>query len=202
MYLPKHFEETRSEVLGALMASHPLATLVSLGSEGLEANHIPLQARQTADGHWLLEGHVARANHLWQQAGVDFLVVFQGPQAYVSPAWYASKKEHGKVVPTWNYAVVHAKGKLIAHDDPVWLQSFLARLTQTHETKVASDWKITDAPDDYIEQLKKAIVGIEIPVTSIIGKWKTSQNRPESDRVGVKAALERLDPASAKLVQS
>jgi transcriptional regulator len=149
----------------------------------------------------VLEGHVARANALWQQAGQDFLVVFQGPQTYVSPAWYASKKEHGKVVPTWNYAVVHAKGTLIAHDDPAWLQGFLNRLTQGHETRVASDWKMSDAPDDYIQQLKQAIVGIEIPVTSIIGKWKVSQNRPLPDRVGVKAALERLDPASAKLVQ-
>jgi transcriptional regulator len=202
MYLPKHFEETRPEVLDALMANHPLATLVTLGVHGLEANHIPLAARRTAQGQLVLEGHVARANKLWQQVGQDFLVVFQGAQTYVSPAWYASKKEHGKVVPTWNYAVVHAQGKLIAHDDPAWLQEFLGRLTQTHETRVASDWKITDAPDDYIEQLKKVIVGIEIPVTSILGKWKVSQNRPANDRSGVKAALAQRDPASAKLIQS
>ncbi len=202
MYLPKHFEETRPEVLDALMAAHPLATLVTQGAEGLEANHVPLSTRRTANGGLLLEGHVARANTLWQHAGQDFLVVFQGPQTYVSPSWYASKKEHGKVVPTWNYAVVHAQGKLMAHDDPKWLQEFLSRLTQTHETKVASDWKVTDAPEDFIEQLKKTIVGIEIPVTRIIGKWKVSQNRPVVDRVGVKAALEKLDPYSAKLVQT
>jgi transcriptional regulator len=202
MYLPKHFEETRPEVLEALMAAHPLATLVTQGAEGLEANHVPLAARRTASGGLLLEGHVARANTLWQQAGQDFLVVFQGPQTYVSPAWYASKKEHGKVVPTWNYAVVHAQGKLVAHDDPKWLQEFLSRLTQTHETKVGSDWKVTDAPEDFIEQLKKTIVGIEIPVTRIIGKWKVSQNRPVADRIGVKAALEKLEPHSAKLVQT
>jgi transcriptional regulator len=201
MYQPKHFEETRPEALEALMAEYPLATLVTLGASGLEANHVPLAARRTEAGALVLEGHVARANGLWQQAGQDFLVIFQGAQHYVSPAWYASKKEHGKVVPTWNYAVVHAQGKLIAHDDPVWLQSFLGKLTQTHEAKVASDWKVTDAPDDFIEQLKKSIVGIEIPVTRISGKWKVSQNRPMADRVGVKAALQRLDPQSAKLVQ-
>lgn len=200
MYLPTHFEETRPEVLDALMANHPLATLVTQGAHGLEANHIPLAARRSAEGQLVLEGHVARANTLWQQAGQDFLVVFQGAQAYVSPAWYASKKEHGKVVPTWNYAVIHAQGKLMAHDDPVWLQAFLSRLTQNHETRVGSDWKITDAPQDYIEQLKKAIVGIEIPVTSIVGKWKVSQNRPATDRAGVKAALELRDPPSAKLI--
>jgi transcriptional regulator len=201
MYQPKHFEESRPEVLEDLMTNYPLATLVTVGAEGLEANHIPLAARRTASGQWILEGHVARANDLWQCAGQDFLVIFQGPQTYISPAWYATKKEHGKVVPTWNYAVVHAKGKLIAHDDPHWLQAFLTRLTQTHETRVASDWKVSDAPDDYIEQLKKAIVGIEIPVTSITGKWKTSQNRPPVDRVTVKAALAQRDPHSAKLVQ-
>lgn len=202
MYVPSHFDETRPEVLDTLMANHPLATLVTLGARGLEANHIPLAARRTAQGQLVLEGHVARANKLWQQAGQDFLVVFQGAQTYVSPAWYVSKKEHGKVVPTWNYAVVHAQGKLIAHDDTTWLQAFLAGLTQTHEARVGSSWKITDAPDEYIEQLKKAIVGIEIPVTSILGKWKVSQNRPATDRIGVKAALEQLDPQSAKLIQS
>ncbi len=202
MYLPNHFEETRPEVLDALMANHPLATLVTLGTHGLEANHIPLIARRTAQGQWVLEGHVARANTLWRQAGQDFLVIFQGAQTYVSPAWYVSKKEHGKVVPTWNYVVVHAQGKLIAHDDPVWLQEFLGRLTQAHEARVASDWKITDAPDDYIAQLKQAIVGIEIRVTRILGKWKVSQNRPAADRAGVKAALEQRDPQSAKLIQS
>ena len=202
MYLPKHFEETRPEVLEALMAAYPLATLVTQGGDGLEANHVPLVARRTVNGGLLLEGHVARANTLWQQVGQDFLVVFQGPQTYVSPSWYASKKEHGKVVPTWNYAVVHAQGKLMAHDDPTWLQEFLSRLTQTHETKVGSDWKVTDAPEDFIEQLRKTIVGIEIPVTRIIGKWKVSQNRPVADRVGVKAALEKLEPHSAKLVQT
>jgi transcriptional regulator len=201
MYLPKHFEESRPEVLEALMANYPLATLVTQGADGLEANHIPLTARRTNEGKFVLEGHVARANGLWLQAGQDFLVIFQGAQTYVSPSWYASKKEHGKVVPTWNYAVVHAQGKLIAHDDAAWLQGFLNRLTQTHETEVASDWKVSDAPEDFIEQLKKTIVGIEIPVTSIIGKWKVSQNRPSADRVGVKAALDRLDPQSAKLVQ-
>ena len=202
MYNPKHFEESRPEVLEALMAGHPLATIITQGADGLEANHVPLSARKTESGQWILEGHVARANDLWQRAGQDILVVFQGPQTYISPAWYASKKEHGKVVPTWNYAVVHAHGKMQAHDDPVWLQTFLTRLTETHERRVSSTWKIGDAPDDYIEQLKKAIVGIEIPITRIIGKWKTSQNRPPADRVGVKAALELLDPPSAKLVQS
>jgi transcriptional regulator len=201
MYLPQQFEETRPEVLEGVIASHPLATLVTLGANGLDANHIPLIARRTTDGNLILEGHVARANMMWQQAGQDFLVIFQGPQTYISPAWYASKKEHGKVVPTWNYVAVHARGKLVAHDDPVWLQEFLGRLTQTHELRVASNWQMTDAPADFIDQLKKAIVGVEINVTSILGKWKVSQNRSSADRYGVKSALERRDPQSAKLVQ-
>jgi transcriptional regulator len=200
MYTPKLFEESRPEVLDALMSAHPLATLVTQGEDGLEANHIPLKARRDTLGGLVLEGHVARANPIWQKNHQTILVIFQGEQTYISPAWYASKKEHGKVVPTWNYAVVHAQGTLVARDDPVWLHHFLNQLTQTHERRVGSDWNIRDAPDDYIEQLKKAIVGIEIPVTRIIGKWKVSQNRPPADRVTVKTALLGRDPASASLI--
>jgi transcriptional regulator len=202
MYLPKAFVETRPEVIDALMSAHPLATIVGMTEQGLEANHVPMLARRTAMGDLILEGHVARANPLWLRGGQEMLLVFQGPQTYVSPAWYASKQEHGKVVPTWNYAVVHAKGSLIAHDDAQWLQSFLQRLTDTHEARVSSAWQVSDAPVDFIQELTRAIVGIEVRVTSLQGKWKTSQNRPALDRAGVKAALTPMDTASADLISS
>jgi len=193
MYQPKHFEETRPEFLQELIAAHPLATLVTMTDAGLEANHIPLVLDSgPGDGpHGTLRGHVARANPVWRSArsDVEALAVFQGPHAYVSPGWYPSKREHGKVVPTWNYAVVHAQGPLRFIDDAGWLHSFVSRLADMHEAGQATPWKLGDAPEDFTRQMLKAIVGLEIPVTRIAGKWKVSQNRPTTDREAVAAAL-------------
>ena len=201
MYLPKHFEESRVDVLHDLIRTHPLGTLVTLATGRLEANHIPFEIDPEPAPLGTLYGHVARANPQWcdLSPGVDALVIFQGPEAYVSPSWYPSKQESGKVVPTWNYAVVHAYGPLRAIEDTTWLRAFVEKLTDRHETGRATPWKINDAPAGYVDKLVTAIVGIEIPIARLLGKWKVSQNRPASDREGVVAALHQQggDVASA-----
>jgi len=201
MYLPKHFEETRVEVLHGLVRAHPLGALVTLGADGLEANHIPFEIDSDPAPFGTLRGHVARANPVWRELsrGADALAIFQGAATYVSPSWYPTKQEGGKVVPTWNYAVVHAYGPLRAVDDPAWLRAFVERLTNRHESGRTAPWHVTDAPADYVDKMVTAIVGIELPVTRLLGKWKTSQNRPARDRAGVVAGLEQDggDAASA-----
>ena len=201
MYLPSHFAEKRPEVLQALMRAHPLATIVAMTADGLVANHIPLMyfpepgtGASAAAGAPLLgrlQGHVARANPLWRETdtSVEVLAIFQGPQAYISPAWYPGKREHGKVVPTWNYAVVHARGTLRIIDDPAWVHGLVTRLTQEHEAPRPEPWAVTDAPADYIAKTLQAIVGIELQVTRLLGKWKTSGNQPAANRQGAAQAL-------------
>jgi transcriptional regulator len=187
MYLPAHFEQHDPAALQALMHEHPLATLVSSNADGLTADHIPLE--YDAASH-ALRGHVARANPLWKQAaGQPVLAVFTGADAYVSPSLYPGKAATHKVVPTWNYAVVHAHGTLRVHDDAVWLHDFVSRLTARHEAARALPWAVTDAPADYVQQMLRAIVGIEIPLTRLVGKWKVSQNRSAEDRAGVAAGI-------------
>ncbi|MBS0447128.1 MAG: FMN-binding negative transcriptional regulator [Proteobacteria bacterium] len=193
MYLPKHFEETRPEVLHELVRAQPLALLITLGERGLDANPIPLILdADPAGGPGILRGHVARANPVWREArgDVEALAVFQGPQAYISPSFYPSKADGGKVVPTWNYVTVHGRGSLRAVDDADWLRAFVTRLTERHEGPRAAPWAVSDAPDDYIATMLRAIVGIEIVLTSLVGKWKVSQNRPAADRAGVVRGLE------------
>lgn len=195
MYLPKHFEQTDAAAMAQLLAQHPLATLAWQSADGLSAEHLPLLwDRGGADGpHGTLRGHVARANPVWcEAAGAQVLAVFQGPQAYITPSWYPSKAATAKVVPTWNYAVVHAQGHLRVIQDTAWLRTLVGRLTDTHEAARAQRWQVGDAPADYIEQMLRAIVGIEIEVTRLQGKWKTSQNRTASDRAGVAAGLDAL----------
>ncbi|HZV66262.1 MAG TPA: FMN-binding negative transcriptional regulator [Telluria sp.] len=189
MYAPSHFDETRPDVLRALVADHPLGTLVLQGPAGLDADHLPFELSAPADDapFGVLRGHVARANPVWRLAGQQALVVFQGPSAYISPSLYEEKQASGKVVPTYNYAVVHAHGTLHAIDDPAWLLAFLDQLTQRHESARAAPWSVHDAPRDYIDKLLGAIVGIEIRVERMQGKWKTSQNRPHQDRVNIAA---------------
>lgn len=199
MYLPALFEETRSEVLHALMRERPFATLVTQGADGLTANHLPLHLDTAGSELGVLQGHVARANPLWKTAAdTEVLVIFQGPQAYVSPSWYPTKREHGKAVPTWNYVVVHARGRVRAIDDPAWLRAQLETLVESHEAGMAEPWRISDAPPDYIENMLKAIVGIEITLTELTGKWKTSQNQPEINRAGVVAGLREQDTTDAR----
>lgn len=192
MYLPKLHEETRTEVMHGLMRAQPLATIVTLGSDGLIANHLPLLLDSTCGEFGTLRGHVARANPLWQQfsSTLESVIIFQGPDAYISPGWYPSKLEHGKAVPTWNYAVVHAHGLPRVVEDGGWLAKHLTELSDTHEAFQAAPWKLADAPKDYIDRMMEMIVGIEIPIAKLVGKWKVSQNRPAADRLGVIAGLE------------
>jgi len=192
MYLPAHFEETRPELLHDLIGQHPLGLLITLADAGLQANPIPfLLDAGTGGGPAVLRGHVARANPVWRDARADVaaLVVFQGPQAYVSPSFYPSKAEHGKVVPTWNYITVQARGTLRAIDDPTWVRGLVTRLTDRHEAPRPKPWAVSDAPDDYIATMLRAIVGIEIELTALTGKWKVSQNRSTADRNGVAEGL-------------
>jgi transcriptional regulator len=190
MYLPTHFEERRPEVLHALIRREPLGLLVTHGDAGLQANPVPFLLELQTGPQGMLRAHVARANPLWREAdGTEVLVVFQGPQAYVSPNWYPSKAEHGKAVPTWNYVTVQARGRLRAIEDPAWLRAFLTTLTATHEAPQPRPWTLEEAPADYIDKLLGAIVGLELEVRSLVGKWKVTQNRPAADREGVAHAL-------------
>ena len=193
MYLPKHFEETRIDVLHGLIHAHPLGALVTLTSGGLHANHIPFEVDPAPAPLGTLRGHVARANPVWREFSrdLDTLVIFQGPGTYVSPAWYPTRRQTGKVVPTWNYAVVHAHGALTVIEDRAWLRDFVTGLTDRHEAARPEPWRVTDAPADYIEAQLGAIVGLELRLTRLVGKWKMSQNRPAQDRTGVVDGLQR-----------
>ena len=200
MYLPSHFEESRTEVLHDAIRAHPLGTLVTLdGAGALQANPLPFLIEPGVSARGVLRGHVARANPLWRETrgDVDSLVVFQGAQSYVSPGWYPSKAEHGKVVPTWNYVVVQARGRLRAIDDAAWVRALVTRLTARFEAAMRKPWSVNDAPADYLEQMLRAIVGIEIEIASLVGKWKVSQNRSAADRAGVVAGLSALDDDAA-----
>ena len=202
MYLPKHFEETRTEVMHELLRAHPLGLLITLSGGELQANSIPFMIDAARGPHGTLVAHVARANPLWREAALTpVLAVFQGPQAYVSPSGYASKAEHGKVVPTWNYVMVQARGRLRAIEDPQELHALVSRLTDTHERRRAAPWAVSDAPADYVEATLRAIVGIEIPIESLSGKWKVSQNRSAADREGVARLLEREPGGAAMAAQ-
>lgn len=199
MYLPRHFEETRIDVLHQLMRERPLATLVTLGAEGLSANHIPFELDAAPEPLGTLRCHVARANPVWRDYSRDTeaLVIFHGPQVYISPSWYETKKQTGEVVPTYNYAVVHAYGSLKIVDHRDWLRGLVTRLTERFESNSAAPWQVSDAPADFIDKQLAAIVGIEIPVSKLTGKWKASQNRPVEDRAGVVEALEQAADADS-----
>jgi transcriptional regulator len=192
MYLPQQFEETRLGVLHDLIRSHPFGTLVVLAGSELSANHMPFLVLPNKGDHGSLCGHVARANPVWKQlaSGVEALAIFQGPESYITPTWYPSKQADGKVVPTWNYAVVHAYGRARAIEDADWLLEHVTQLTATQEAGQALPWHVSDAPRDYIDQMITSIVGIEIPISKLLGKWKVNQNRRHADRLGVAAGLE------------
>jgi transcriptional regulator len=186
MYLPTHFEETRVEELHRVIAEHPLGALVIQGPNGLDANHLPFELDPAAGERGHLLAHVARANPVWQEIrdGDAALVIFRAAQAYISPNWYPSKHELHKQVPTWNYQVVHVHGRLKIRDDERFVRGVVARLTRVNEARAGSErpWKMTDSAPDYIDQMLKMIVGIEIEVTRMVGKWKLSQNKDERDR--------------------
>jgi transcriptional regulator len=201
MYMPAHFEENRPEVLHRLIAEQPFGALITHGPNGLDANHLPFEfdAKLTPEGgeaqpahtHGILRAHVARANPVWQEvaANPEALVIFQGPAAYISPTWYPSKHETHRQVPTYNYMVVHAHGRIAVRDDEAFVRGLVARLTRKMEAGEPVPWKMGDAPADYIAQMLGAIVGLEIEVTRLVGKWKLGQNKEAADRRGAADAL-------------
>jgi transcriptional regulator len=199
MYTPSAFREDRLDVLREAIARYPLATLISTAGKDIQTSHVPLVYVQTG-GTAVLRGHVARANpHCVQtEANGEGLAVFTGPQHYISPKWYPSKRDHGKVVPTWNYIAVHVRGRLTFRTDAEWLWQMLEVLTNEQEGKLGTGWQITDAPRDFIDEQLAAIVGVELAVETIEGKWKLSQNRTAIDREGVIAGLESVGSELAR----
>ncbi len=189
MYTPAHFAADEAAV-HELLAAHGAADLVTATAEGLAATTLPLLFDPAAGPHGALLGHLARNNDQWRRPVLgEALAIVRGPDAYVSPTWYASKAEHGRVVPTWNYAVVHAYGELVVHDDPDWTGELVRRLSDKHEQGRAHPWSVDDAPAAYVAGQLRAVVGVELRISRIEAKWKLSQNRPSADVDGVIAGL-------------
>lgn len=191
MYVPAHFNESRKEVLHAQIVQHPFGTLVTHGAGGLDANHIPFELVADEGEHGMLRAHVARANPVWQDVanGDEVLVIFRAGDAYISPNWYPSKHEAHKQVPTWNYVVVHAHGRIAIRDDERYVRGVVGRLTRTHEAAMPQPWRMGDAPPDFLDTMLKAIVGIEIEITRLVGKSKLGQNKETRDIRGAGEAL-------------
>lgn len=193
MYLPGHFEETRPEELRRMMAAYPLGAFVINGPNGLDANHLPFELHPDAGEHGQLLAHVARANPVWKEVndGDEVLVIFRAADAYISPNWYPTKHEFHRQVPTWNYQAVHVHGKVHVRDDERFVRGVVARLTRVNEARAGSPrrWKMTDSSKEYIDQMLAAIVGIEVDITRIVGKWKLSQNKEERDRINAAEEL-------------
>lgn len=191
MYLPPHFAVADPRELERIVREHPLGMLVTHGDWGLDADHIPFEFDPAAGPLGTLTAHVARANPLWQRcSAVDaVLVVFRGADGYVSPSWYPSKHEQHRQVPTWNYEVVHAHGTLSVRDDERFVRGVVARLTRRHEAGEPRPWKMSDSAPSFIDDMLGRIVGIEVAVTSLVGKRKLSQNKEARDRLGAAEAL-------------
>lgn len=192
MYLPPHFAVTDSETLHQLIRAYPLGALITHGEGGLDANHLPFEFDAGAGVHGVLRAHVARNNPLWQEVkdGDEVLVIFKAADGYISPSWYPGKQEHHKLVPTWNYSVVHAHGRIQIRDDARFVRRLLANLTRTYEAAEPTPWKMADAPRDYLEAMVQAVVGIEIEITGLVGKFKLGQNKEAADRLGAANALQ------------
>ena len=199
MYIPPQFEQPNIDVMHELIRKRPLATLVTLGSEGIDANHIPLHLSLTPEPFGVLRGHVARSNPIWSDldSDIEVLAIFHGPDAYISPSWYATKLKTGKVVPTWNYTVVHAYGSLRIIDDAAWVRTQLEALTNYNEAVFSEPWAVSDAPVDFTEKLIAAVVGIEMTITRLSGKWKVSQNQPPQNQNSVIQGLNASGQAEA-----
>lgn len=191
MYRPPAFREDRLDVLHTLIERHRLGTLVTYGPNGLTANLVPFSLDRTRGERGTLKAHLAKANEQFADlgAGAEALVIFQGPESYITPSWYPSKLEHGKVVPTWNYVAVEARGRPVVIEDPAWLLAQISELTAAEEGERPAPWAVSDAPEPYVAAQLKGIFGIEIEIARIEGKWKASQNRPEPDRAGVAEGL-------------
>ncbi|HDO1385092.1 TPA: FMN-binding negative transcriptional regulator [Aeromonas veronii] len=192
MYLPPYFATDDPEALHKLMQAHPLGALITHGERGLDANHLPFELDTESGKHGVLRAHVARNNPLWQEVrdGDNVLVIFKAADAYISPNWYPSKHDHHKQVPTWNYSVVHAHGRIQIRDDARFVHRLLANLTRHHEAGEPTPWKMADAPRDYLEAKVAAVVGIEIEITGLVGKFKLGQNKEAADRQGAAHALQ------------
>jgi transcriptional regulator len=202
MYLPPAFRLDDLAGQHDVMRRFPFATLITRAGDAVVADHIPIMVDAARGDKGVLRAHVARANPLWRThpADADALAIFAGPDHYITPAWYLTKAETGKVVPTWNYVAVHAWGRLSVFEDPAWLRRQVGELTALHEASRAEPWAVSDAPDDFVAAQLKGIVGIEIEITRIEGKRKVSQNRPQADRAGVVKGLEELnDDAGAAM---
>ena len=199
MFQPAIFQEDRLDVMHNLMRTHPFATLISSATGELTADHIPMILHDDEGEHGILRGHVSVGNPLFTETdgALDVLAVFQGPQTYITPSWYASKQEHGKVVPTWNYAVVHARGTLTFNRDESWLLRHLHDLTQQHEGHRPNPWAVSDAPKDFVKRQLRGLAGFEIQVSNIDGKWKVSQNKNDADKSGVASGLLDENTANA-----
>ena len=195
MYIPRANQETRIPVIQKLMEEQPFASLISMGANGLFASHIPMVLERDGTEMGRLKGHLSRANRQWRDftPDVEALAIFSGPQHYITPSWYPEKQDSGRVVPTWNYAVVHAYGHLKVIEDSDWLMAHLESLVRIHEAEFQVPWKIEDAPAEYIASQVKGIVGLEMVIERLEGKWKVSQNRSEQDRSGVAKGLAELD---------
>lgn len=191
MYVPAHFEENRNDQLFDLIENNPLGTLITYGKSGLDANHIPFELDRRIGHLGILHCHVARANPVWQDVadGDEVLVTFRASHAYISPQWFPSKKDFHKQVPSWNYMVAHAFGRVTIRDDERYVRGNVARLTRRHEASQPEPWKMTDAPKDYLDMMLKAIVGMEIEITRVVGKSKLSQNKEVRDILTAGAAL-------------
>ena len=186
MYTPEHFRVKDLAALHGIIDAHPLGTLVNTHAGQLDANHIPFELDRKVGPWGRLSAHVARANPVWQQCadGADVLVIFRGNESYISPNWYPSKHETHRLVPTWNYEVVHAHGRLRVRDDEKFLRGVLARLTRVHEAQEPKPWKMGDSAPEYIDMMLRAVVGLEIDITALEGKSKLSQNREPRDVAG------------------
>jgi transcriptional regulator len=205
MYIPPQFDQPDVEVMHELIRTRSLATLVTMGSEGINANHIPLHLSASSEPFGVLRGHVARANPIWNDldSSIEALAIFHGPDAYISPSWYATKQDAGKVVPTWNYTVVHAYGSLRIIDDAAWVRTQLEALTTQNEVGLPQPWAMSDAPEDFTEKLIQALVGIEMIITRLSGKWKVSQNQPLQNQHSVIQGLTASEQAAmAELVKT
>jgi transcriptional regulator len=199
LYIPKFNEEAQRDILHGLIRAQPFATLVTMGASGLIATHLPMVLAPGEGEPDILRGHVSRANPQWRELdpSIEALAIFAGPHHYITPSWYPEKSEDGKVVPTWNYAVVHAYGSVKIIEDPAWLLTHLKSLTTQHESAFTHPWAVTDAPEDYIASQLRGIVGIEIPIRRLEGKWKVSQNKSDRTKESIEQGLEDLDtPAS------
>ena len=193
MYLPTQFKEESVPAMHAAMRAARIGTLVTLGEDGMEASHVPMLVDPEPTPYGTLRGHVSKGNPQWRRTKTDVpaLAMFLGPNAYITPAWYETKRQTGKVVPTWNYVAVHAYGTVRFFEDAEPLLDIVTRLTRTHESGRAAPWAVTDAPADFIRAQLKGIVGFELPIVRLEGKWKMSQNRPAEDRAGVMEGLRR-----------